>query len=73
MNKPTKKTTKKRRTYNVDVIKALSDEFEVSTQFVRQCVRKEKHSRTAMTIEKKYHEMASASLRAIEEFKKSTI
>lgn len=62
------KPTKKRRIYNTDVVNALSAEFEVTTQFVRQCVRKEKHSRTAMNIEKKYHEMANASLQKIKEF-----
>lgn len=65
MNKP----TKKRLTYNIDVVKALAEEFEVSTQFVRQCVRKEKHSLTAQNIEKKYHQMANASLLMIKEFK----
>lgn len=63
------KPTKKRITYNLDVVKALSEEFEVSTTFVRQAVRKEKHSLTAQTIEKKYRELSSASLKAIEEFK----
>ncbi len=63
------KPTKKRQTYNTAVIKALSEEFQVSTQFVRQCVRKEKHSLTAETIGKKYHELANASLKAIQNFK----
>ena len=67
------KPTKKRRTYNTDVVIALSEEFEVSTQFVRQCIRKEKHSRTAMTIEKKYHELANASLQKIKDFKNQSI
>lgn len=65
MNKP----TKKRLTYNTAVLKALSEEFGVSTTFVRQCVRKEKHSLTAQTIEKKYKELAGASLNAIQKFK----
>lgn len=67
------KETKKRRTYNSAVVKALSEEFEVSTQFVRQCIRKEKHSMTAQNIERKYHEMANASLQKIEEFKKQKL
>lgn len=69
MNKP----TKKRLTYNTDVVKALSEEFGVSTTFVRQCVRKEKHSLTAQTIEKKYRELAGASLRAIKNFKNNPL
>jgi hypothetical protein len=63
------KPTKKRQTYNTEVVKALSQEFEVSTQFVRQCIRKEKHSLTAQNIEKKYREIAGASAKAIEKFK----
>lgn len=63
------KPTKKRMTYNTEVVKALSDEFEVSTQFVRQCVRKEKHSLTAQNIEKKYRELAGASSKAVKDFK----
>jgi hypothetical protein len=55
----------------MDVVKALSDEFEVSTTFVRQSVRKEKHSLTAQNIEKKYRELASASLNAIKNFKEN--
>jgi hypothetical protein len=47
----------------------LSEEFGVSATFVRQSVRKEKHSLTAQTIEKKYRELAGASLKAIQEFK----
>jgi hypothetical protein len=63
------KRTKKRLTYNTAVVKALSEEFGVSATFVRQSVRKEKHSLTAQTIEKKYRELAGASLKAIQEFK----
>lgn len=69
MNKP----TKKRQTYNVEVINALTEEFEVSSQFVRQCIRKEKHSLTADNIRKKYNEMAGASLNAIKNFKNNLI
>lgn len=63
------KPTKKRQTYNTAVVNALADEFEVTTRFVRQCINKEKHSRTAQNIEKKYHEMANATLQKIKEFK----
>lgn len=65
MNKP----TKKRLTYNTAVLKALSEEFGVSTTFVRLSIKKEKHSLTAQTIEKKYRELAGASLNAIKKFK----
>lgn len=63
------KNTKKRHTYNTAVIKVLSEEFNVSEQFVRQCIRKEKHSITAQKIEKHYRIMANASLQKIKEFK----
>lgn len=69
MNKP----TKKRQTYNQDVIKAICAEFEVSTQFVRQCIRKEKHSLTADNIRKKYNTMANATLNEIKKFKSNPI
>jgi hypothetical protein len=59
----------KRPTYNPAAITALSEEFEVSTTFVRQSIRKEKHSRTAQNIEKKYHEINNASLQKIKELK----
>lgn len=67
------KPTKKRQTYNVAVINALAEEFEVSTQFVRQCIRKEKHSMTAENIRKKYHALANATLNAIKKFKSNPI
>lgn len=69
MNKP----TKKRRSYNTDVIKALSKEYGFSERFIRMCVNKEKDSITADTVRAKYNEMASASLKAIEQFKKKPI
>lgn len=65
------KPTKKRNTYNLEVVKALAEEFEVSTTFVRQAIRKEKHSLTAQNIEKKYKSMCAATLKAIDEFKKN--
>ncbi|RLZ08563.1 hypothetical protein [Faecalibacter macacae] len=67
------KSIKKRLSYNTEVVKALSEEFGVSTTFVRQAIRKDKHSLTAQTIEKKYKELAGASLRAIKDFKKNPI
>lgn len=47
MNKPTK-----RQTYNTEAVKVLADEFGVTPQFVRQCIRKEKYSLTADAIRK---------------------
>lgn len=67
------KPTKKRNNYNTEVIKVLSEEYEVSTQFVRQAIRQDKTSLTAETIRKKYYKMANATKRAIEEFKKNPI
>jgi hypothetical protein len=63
------KSIKKRMNYNQEAIKALSDEFGVSTTFVRQSIRKDKHSLTAQTIEKKYKELVSATLKAVADFK----
>lgn len=67
------KPTKKRQSYNTAVVNIISEEFGVSTQFVRQCIRKEKHSLTAETIRKKYHELANPSIKAIENFKNQPI
>ncbi len=67
------KRTKKSINYNQDVIKALSEEFGVSPTFVRMSVKKEKHSLTAQTIEKKYKELVSATTKAIENFKANPV
>lgn len=67
------KNKKKRQTYNTEVVKALSEEYSVSERFVRQCIRKERHSLTAQNIAKKYHEMANASLQKIKEFRENII
>ena len=67
------KPTKKRQTYNAEVIKAISEEYCVTKQFVRQCIRKEKHSLTADTIRKKYIQMNRATEQAIKEFKQKPL
>ncbi|QIY83369.1 hypothetical protein HER18_07430 [Chryseobacterium sp. NEB161] len=69
MNKP----TKKRNVYNTDIVNVLSNEFEVSTRFVRMSINKDKTSLTAETIRKKYYELANPSLKAVEDFKKQPI
>ena len=63
------KRTKKRRTYNQDVVNALAEEFDVSKRFVVQCINKERSSRTAISIEKKYKLMITPTLQKIKEFK----
>ncbi|PWN62278.1 hypothetical protein [Chryseobacterium oncorhynchi] len=63
------KPTKKRQSYNTDILNVLSEEFEVSTRFVRMSIRKEKQSRTADNIRKKYYEMIKPTQDAIEQFK----
>ncbi len=63
------KRTKKNISYNQEVIKVLSEEFEVSKTFIRMCVKKEKHSLTAQNIEKKYRELTNQSMKVIEKFK----
>ncbi len=63
------KPTKKRNSYNTEIINALSDEFVVTKRFVRMAVSGEKQSLTAETIKKKYNEMANPSKKAIENFK----
>lgn len=63
------KPTKKRQTYNTEILNVLSAEFEVSTRFVRMSINREKHSRTAENIRKKYFEMLRPTQEAIEKFK----
>ena len=63
------KPTKKRQTYNTEIINVLSDEFEVSTRFVRMSINGEKHSRTADNIRKKYNQLVRPTQEAIEKFK----
>jgi hypothetical protein len=67
------KPTKKRNTYNTEVIKTLSNEYGVSTRFVRMSISKEKESLTAETIRKKYFDLVSPTQQAIENFKKQPI
>ncbi len=67
------KSTKKRRSYNTDVIKALSAEYEVSEQFVRQAIRKDKTSLTAESINKKYFQLIKPTEKAIKKFKRNPI
>ena len=64
------KPTKKRQSYNTEIVKVLAAEFEVSTRFVRICINKEKSSSTAENIRKKYNTMNQPTLDAIEKFKK---
>ncbi|AZI56668.1 hypothetical protein EIB75_10815 [Epilithonimonas vandammei] len=63
------KPTKKRNSYNTEIIKVLSEEFVVTERFVRMCVSGDKQSLTAETIKKKYNELANPSQKAIENFK----
>jgi len=63
------KPTKKRQTYNTVILNLLSEEFEVSTRFVRMSINQEKHSRTAENIRKKYFELSRPLTDAIEKFK----
>ncbi len=72
MNKATKKR-QKYNAYNVDVIKALSEEYEVSPQFVRQAIRKDRTSLTAETIRKRYFQLTEPTTKAIEEFKANPV
>ncbi|HCM34157.1 hypothetical protein [Chryseobacterium sp.] len=67
------KPTKKRQSYNTEIIKVLAEEFEVSTRFVRMCINQEKTSYTAENIRKKYNKMNRPTLDAIEDFKKTII
>ncbi|HCZ8394590.1 hypothetical protein [Elizabethkingia anophelis] len=63
------KETKKRPSYNTEILNALAAEFMVTTRFVRMCINKDSKSLTADTIRKKYYELATPSIKALENFK----
>lgn len=63
------KSTKKRIIYNTEVVKGLAKTYGVTESFVQLSIRKERHSDRAIEIEKEYHKIASASLKALEKFK----
>lgn len=63
------KPTKKRQSYNVDILILLADEFDVSQRFVKMSINKERESRTAENIRKKYFELTKPTADAIENFK----
>ncbi|MEG0760775.1 hypothetical protein [Chryseobacterium sp.] len=63
------KPTKKRQSYNVDILILLANEFDVSQRFVKMSINKERQSRTADNIRKKYLELTRPTEAAIENFK----
>lgn len=67
MNKP----TKKRLSYNTEIIKALSTAYEFSEYFIRECIRGNKKSLTADKIRKEYNEMNNPSAQKLQEFQKN--
>lgn len=64
------KETKKRLSYNTEIIKALSEAYGLSEFFIRESIRGVKKSLTADTIRGKYNEINNASLQKLAEFKK---
>ena len=67
------KRTKKNNNYNIDILNALENEFGLTKQFIRQCIRKEKHSTTAQTIEKKYRQLLAETKEPINKFKANPV
>ncbi len=70
------KTTKKRQsynTYNTEVVRTLSQEYEVSERFVRAAINGHKTSLTAETIRKKYFQLVRPTKKAIEQFKQNPV
>ena len=63
------KPTKKRNSYNTEILTALSEEFGMTKRFIRSCLSGDAKSLSADTIRKKYNEMANPSKEAIENFK----
>lgn len=48
---------KKRNSYNAIVIKAIAKKYNLSTQYIRQCVRGDRNSLTADKIRSDYKDM----------------
>jgi hypothetical protein len=63
------KNSKKRLSFNTQIVKVLSSSFQVSEYFVRECIKGNKKSLTADEIKKKYNEMNNPTLEKIKEFK----
>lgn len=63
------KNSKKRLSFNTQIVKVLSSSFQVSEYFVRECIKGNKTSLTADEIKKKYNEMNKPTLDKIQEFK----
>ncbi|WP_241279710.1 hypothetical protein [Chryseobacterium cucumeris] len=66
------KPTKKRLSYNTEIIKALSAAYEFSEYFIRECIRGNKKSLTADKIRKEYNEMNNPSVEKLQQFQKNT-
>lgn len=49
-----KNTTKKNKSYNVIAVKAISEKWNISKQYVRQCVKGDRNSISADNIKKDY-------------------
>lgn len=62
------KSSKKRNSYNTDVIEALINKYGFSSQFIRQCIRGDRNSATADIIRKEYKAMITPSQNKIQEF-----
>ncbi len=67
------KTTKKRQSYNRDVVMALSEEYQVSERFVRSAINQERTSLTAEAIRKRYFQLTEPTTKAIKEFKANPV
>jgi hypothetical protein len=49
-----KNTTKKNKSYNVIAVKAISEKWNISKQYVRQCVKGDRNSISADNIKRDY-------------------
>ena len=65
------KPTKKRLSYNTEIIKALSSAYQFSEYFIRECIRGNKTSLTADKIRKEYNSMNNPTQNKIQEFQKN--
>ncbi|AZA58595.1 hypothetical protein [Chryseobacterium shandongense] len=63
------KNTQKRTSFNTQIVKVLSSNYNVTEYFVRECIKGNRTSLTADEIKKKYNELNNPTIEKIKEFK----
>jgi len=67
-----KSTDKKINRFDAKIINKVADLFNVSTRYVRMCLKKERHGKTAESIIKQYN-LLNTKVQAAMNIKKPTV